>query len=277
MGGQFLRTGGFSRDTIVVAAGAIAPTTSCACCSRRRQTEIHRRRAGFPRPDQVGSPKGHQYGGHFAHLGGALFGWLFVFQLRSGNDWSAPVNNFWTASAPSSAACLAATGAAAAQSGVPQPQPHPQPVPQQPAGQPRRGRLRQQQQGLPGTPRRHTRQNKKVGLRKFPRKRKNSFSMPAKVSPTAFCGGSISCSSLLPCSLYLAHPYVSGPWPLSFARAALPWCCSATSLCIIWLALLEETLFSFFLGCILPDGATFSLISAHFEIGTKFPERSIAP
>ncbi len=31
-------------------------------------------------------------GGHFAHLGGALFGWLFVWQLRNGNDWSVPVN-----------------------------------------------------------------------------------------------------------------------------------------------------------------------------------------
>ena len=32
-------------------------------------------------------------GGHFAHLGGALFGWVFVRQLRDGNDWSIPVNN----------------------------------------------------------------------------------------------------------------------------------------------------------------------------------------
>ncbi len=31
-------------------------------------------------------------GGQFAHLGGAFTGWLFVQQLRSGNDWSIPVN-----------------------------------------------------------------------------------------------------------------------------------------------------------------------------------------
>lgn len=33
-------------------------------------------------------------GGHVAHLGGAFFGWLFATQLRNGNDWSVPVNNF---------------------------------------------------------------------------------------------------------------------------------------------------------------------------------------
>lgn len=32
-------------------------------------------------------------GGHFAHLGGVAMGWLFVSQLRSGNDWSEGVNN----------------------------------------------------------------------------------------------------------------------------------------------------------------------------------------
>ena len=33
-------------------------------------------------------------GGHFAHLGGALFGWFYIFQLRSGGfDFSRPVNN----------------------------------------------------------------------------------------------------------------------------------------------------------------------------------------
>lgn len=31
-------------------------------------------------------------GGHFAHLGGALFGWFFIWQLRKGKDWSIPVN-----------------------------------------------------------------------------------------------------------------------------------------------------------------------------------------
>ncbi|MDX1667084.1 MAG: rhomboid family intramembrane serine protease [Saprospiraceae bacterium] len=32
-------------------------------------------------------------GGHFAHLGGAVFGWVFIKQLREGNDWAQPVNN----------------------------------------------------------------------------------------------------------------------------------------------------------------------------------------
>ena len=32
-------------------------------------------------------------GGHFAHLGGAFFGWFFITRLRAGDDWSEPVNN----------------------------------------------------------------------------------------------------------------------------------------------------------------------------------------
>jgi hypothetical protein len=32
-------------------------------------------------------------GGHFAHLGGVVMGWLFVSQLRAGNDWSEGINN----------------------------------------------------------------------------------------------------------------------------------------------------------------------------------------
>lgn len=35
-------------------------------------------------------------GGHFAHLGGVLFGWFYIKQLRSGQDLSLPVNNFIT-------------------------------------------------------------------------------------------------------------------------------------------------------------------------------------
>ena len=35
-------------------------------------------------------------GGHFAHLGGAAFGWFYIFQLRSGGtDLSKPVNNIF--------------------------------------------------------------------------------------------------------------------------------------------------------------------------------------
>ncbi len=36
-------------------------------------------------------------GGHFAHLGGALMGWIFVLRLREGHDLSEPVNRILTA------------------------------------------------------------------------------------------------------------------------------------------------------------------------------------
>lgn len=42
--------------------------------------------------DLIGMAGNLNTGGHFAHLGGALFGWLFVKQLREGVDWSQPVN-----------------------------------------------------------------------------------------------------------------------------------------------------------------------------------------
>ena len=35
-------------------------------------------------------------GGHFAHLGGAAFGWFFVYQLRNGVDYSIGFNSFFT-------------------------------------------------------------------------------------------------------------------------------------------------------------------------------------
>ena len=31
---------------------------------------------------------------HFGHLGGAFFGWLFVYLLKRGTDLSVPFNNF---------------------------------------------------------------------------------------------------------------------------------------------------------------------------------------
>ncbi|MEM7102150.1 MAG: rhomboid family intramembrane serine protease [Bacteroidota bacterium] len=42
--------------------------------------------------DIISLPKGNT-GGHFAHIGGALMGYYFVTQLRSGNDLSVRVNN----------------------------------------------------------------------------------------------------------------------------------------------------------------------------------------
>jgi membrane associated rhomboid family serine protease len=43
--------------------------------------------------DLILIPQGGNTGGHFAHLGGAFFGWFFVAQLRKGNDMAQPVNN----------------------------------------------------------------------------------------------------------------------------------------------------------------------------------------
>lgn len=42
--------------------------------------------------DLVGLGGSHNTGGHFAHIGGALFGFLFIRQLQSGTDWSEPFN-----------------------------------------------------------------------------------------------------------------------------------------------------------------------------------------
>lgn len=44
--------------------------------------------------DIIGAAGMNNTGGHFAHLGGAFFGYLFATQLQRGNDWSAPVNSF---------------------------------------------------------------------------------------------------------------------------------------------------------------------------------------
>ncbi len=43
--------------------------------------------------DLLGVADNINTGGHFAHLGGAVMGWLFVTQLRSGNDLAIPTNN----------------------------------------------------------------------------------------------------------------------------------------------------------------------------------------
>ena len=43
--------------------------------------------------DLIGFGGLNNTGGHAAHLGGALFGWLFIQQLRNNNDLSKPVNN----------------------------------------------------------------------------------------------------------------------------------------------------------------------------------------
>ncbi len=43
--------------------------------------------------DLVSIPE-YNTGGHIAHLGGALFGYVFIKQLQVGHDWSIPFNNF---------------------------------------------------------------------------------------------------------------------------------------------------------------------------------------
>jgi len=44
--------------------------------------------------DLIGTAGMDNTGGHFAHLGGALFGWFFVSNLKRGNDLSIGFNNF---------------------------------------------------------------------------------------------------------------------------------------------------------------------------------------
>lgn len=44
--------------------------------------------------DIIGIGGMNNTGGHYAHLGGAAFGWFFIHRLQVGDDLSAPVNNF---------------------------------------------------------------------------------------------------------------------------------------------------------------------------------------
>ena len=43
--------------------------------------------------DMISIPKGNA-GGHIAHLGGALFGFIYILQLQKGNDFTAGFNRF---------------------------------------------------------------------------------------------------------------------------------------------------------------------------------------
>ena len=52
--------------------------------------------AAFLLIDILGIGSMNNTGGHFAHLGGAAFGWFFIRRLQQGDDLSAPVNNFLT-------------------------------------------------------------------------------------------------------------------------------------------------------------------------------------
>lgn len=50
--------------------------------------------------DLIGIANMSNTGGHIGHLGGAFFGWLFVYLLRAGMDLSVPINNavYWLSS-----------------------------------------------------------------------------------------------------------------------------------------------------------------------------------
>lgn len=92
MGGRFALGASGAVMAIVVAAGAIAPDYIMRLLFLG-DVKLKYIVAVLVFLDLILIPKGGNTGGHFAHLGGAAFGWFFVFQLRNGNDWSAPVNN----------------------------------------------------------------------------------------------------------------------------------------------------------------------------------------
>ncbi len=50
--------------------------------------------AGLVFMDLIGMAGNVNTGGYIAHLGGSIFGWLFVLQLGNGTDWALPVNRF---------------------------------------------------------------------------------------------------------------------------------------------------------------------------------------
>lgn len=91
MGGRFALGASGAVMAIVVAAGAIAPDYIMRLLFIG-DVKLKYIVAVLVFLDLILIPKGGNTGGHFAHLGGAAFGWFFVFQLRNGNDWSAPIN-----------------------------------------------------------------------------------------------------------------------------------------------------------------------------------------
>ncbi len=76
---------------IVVAAGAIAPEYIMRLLFLG-DVKLKYIVAVLVFLDLIGVASNMNTGGAFAHLGGAFFGWLFVRQLREGNDWARPVN-----------------------------------------------------------------------------------------------------------------------------------------------------------------------------------------
>ncbi len=78
---------------IVVAAGAIAPDYIMRLLLLG-DIKLKYIVAALVFLDLVAATGYTNTGGAFAHLGGALFGWVFIRQLQSGNDWAHPVNSF---------------------------------------------------------------------------------------------------------------------------------------------------------------------------------------
>ena len=77
---------------VVVASGAIAPDYIVRMLFLG-DIKLKYIAAGFLVLDLIAVGNNQNTGGHFAHLGGAFFGWLFIGQLKNGNDLSIPVNN----------------------------------------------------------------------------------------------------------------------------------------------------------------------------------------
>lgn len=76
---------------MVVAAGAIAPDYIMRLLFLG-DVKLKYIVLGLLLLDLIGITNNSNTGGHFAHLGGALFGWVFIRQLQQGSDWSAPLN-----------------------------------------------------------------------------------------------------------------------------------------------------------------------------------------
>lgn len=92
MGGRFALGASAGVMAIVVAAGTISPDYIMRLLLLG-DVKLKYIVAVLVFLDLILIPNGGNTGGHFAHLGGAFFGWLFVTQLRNGNDFSEPVNN----------------------------------------------------------------------------------------------------------------------------------------------------------------------------------------
>ena len=90
-GGQFALGASGAVMAIVVAAGTISPDYIMRLLFIG-DVKLKYIVAVLVFIDLIGMAGDINTGGHFAHLGGALFGYIFVRQLRDGNDWSIPVN-----------------------------------------------------------------------------------------------------------------------------------------------------------------------------------------